>query len=253
MSICEAEDIQEFNCALDSMEIDQRRFVGLADIPEYRKENDSEQEYKSFPEEKIWSPKNEVNGWVPFYMFMARSALTFAQENQGIPNKEAMENSCTDEAEQYITDVLYHSEYILEVALKTLLVNELPEKVITRWTFADSELFITGIMHYGKNFMDVHKNFLPHKTMKDIVDFYYKWKSSAAAKQLRDYRCQSRIMKTKHRFSSIGHVIGDPASSKMITRSISASWKKHNSQENLLKDKSLSMNKRKRNSFCFIR
>lgn len=75
---------------------------------------------------------------MPFYVFMARSVLTFVQESQGIPNREAMENSCTGYAEQYITDVLHDSEYLPEVALKTLLSKELPRKLSTRWTTADT-------------------------------------------------------------------------------------------------------------------
>lgn len=75
-----------------------------------------------------------MNSWVPLYVFMARSVLTFAQESQGISNRDAMENSCTGYAEQYITDVLHDSEYLPEVALKTLLTKELPRKLVARWT-----------------------------------------------------------------------------------------------------------------------
>lgn len=114
----------------------QKNLKGVADIPEYREEIDLD-EYRDFPEEKIWSPKEEVNEWLPFYVFMARSVLTFVQERQGIPNREAMENSCTGYAEQYITDVLHDSEYSPEVALKTLFAKELPRKLVTRWTRAD--------------------------------------------------------------------------------------------------------------------
>lgn len=104
-----------------------------ADIPEYREPTDLEKEYRDFPEEKLWSPSEDVDKWFPDYNVMARSVLTFVQEKQGVSNEEAMENACSGFAEQYITDVLFHSEYLPEVALKKLLNKELPQKLVEKW------------------------------------------------------------------------------------------------------------------------
>ncbi|OAD56025.1 hypothetical protein WN48_03765 [Eufriesea mexicana] len=167
---------------------------GVAEIPECRDRSDLDKEYRDFPEEKIWSPREEVNKWVPLYVFMARSVLTFAQESQGVSNRDAMENSCTGYAEQYITDVLHDSEYLPEVALKTLLTKELPRKLVTRWT---------------------------PENVKDIVDFYYAWKWSDSAKQLRNCR-RRRRPNAKRRFPSIGCIFGELSSPKIVTRSVTA-------------------------------
>ncbi|XP_076657418.1 uncharacterized protein LOC143361710 [Halictus rubicundus] len=109
----------------------------VADIPECREKSSLDDEYRDFPEEKIWTPNEEVNKWVSFYVFMARAVLTYVQESQGIPHGEALENSCTGDAEQYITDVLHDSNYLPDVALKTLLTQKLPQKLISRWTDPD--------------------------------------------------------------------------------------------------------------------
>ncbi|KOC61587.1 Arginine-glutamic acid dipeptide repeats protein [Habropoda laboriosa] len=152
---------------------------------------------------------------------MARSVLTFVQESQGISNREAMENSCTGYAEQYITDVLHDSEYIPEVALKTLLTKELPRKLVSKWTPQDTELFIKGISKHGKDFTSIQKELLPQKDMKDIVDFYYAWKWSEPAKEFRSCR-RRRRSNSKRRFPSIGCIFGELSSPKIVTRSVAA-------------------------------
>ena len=98
---------------------------------------DLEKEYRDFPEEKLWSPSEEVDTWFSDYNVMARSVLTFVQEKQGISNEEAMENACSGYAEQYITDVLHDSDYLPEVALKKLLNKELPQKLVEKWNQQD--------------------------------------------------------------------------------------------------------------------
>ncbi|KAG7199662.1 hypothetical protein KM043_014255 [Ampulex compressa] len=208
--------------ALEGGKITERYLNGVAEIPECRNRSDPEREYRNFPEEKIWSPREEVNEWVSLYVFMARSVLTFVQESRGISNREAMENSCTGYAEQYITDVLHDSEYVPEVALRMLLTKELPQKLIARWTAADTNLFIEGIARHGKDFASIQKNFLPQKDTKDIVDFYYAWKWSQPAKELRGWRRRRRSSKTRRRFPSIGYIFGELAAAKIVTRSASS-------------------------------
>ncbi|KZC13715.1 hypothetical protein WN55_05268 [Dufourea novaeangliae] len=191
----------------------QRHRNGTADIPEYREPIGMDIEYRDFPEEQIWSPNDEVNEWVPHYVFMARSVLTFVQESLGISNREAMENSCTGYAEQYITDVLHDSEYLPEVALKTFLTKELPQKLVTRWSSTD---------------------------VKEIVDFYYAWKWTEPAKELRNCRSRRRV-KRKRRFPSIACIFGELKSPKMITRSvtnasrIASSVEENNDQDRFLR------------------
>ncbi|CAL7939629.1 unnamed protein product [Xylocopa violacea] len=223
MGVQLSEGKDKVNCemGIEAEVVDEKYLEGVADIPECRERTGMDEEYRDFPEEKIWSPQEKVNEWVPLYVFMARSVLTFVQENQGISNREAMENSCTGYAEQYVTDVLHDSEYLPEVALKTLLNKELPRKLVSRWTPEEIEMFVKGISTYGKNFPSIQKNLFPQKATKDIVDFYYAWKWSKSAKELRTCRRRRRT-NTKRRFPSIGDVFGGLSSSKIVTRSVAA-------------------------------
>ncbi|XP_043251546.1 arginine-glutamic acid dipeptide repeats protein-like [Colletes gigas] len=223
MGVHEAEGKVTLSCTMGyEPEITNERYLkGIADIPECRGQINLDVDYRDFPEEKIWSPREEVNEWVPLYVFMARSVLTFVQEKHGISNREAMENSCTGYAEQYITDILHDSEYIPEVALKTVLTKELPRKLVARWTSEEIELFIQGIVRHGKNFAKIQKDLLPRKDTKDIVDFYYAWKWSESAKQLRNYRRRRRPT-TKRRVPSIGCIFGELSTPRIVTRSATA-------------------------------
>lgn len=125
-----------------------------ADIPEYREPIDLETEYRDFPEEKLWSPSEDVDKWFSDYNVMARSVLTFVQEKQGISNEEAMENACSGYAEQYIADVLHNSQYLPEVALKKLLNKELPQKLVEKWDQKDivSLIIINSFLYNEFNF-----------------------------------------------------------------------------------------------------
>lgn len=71
--------------------------------------------------------------WVPFRMFM-RSVLTCAQVRRGVPNEDAMENSCSGYAEQYMLDIVHESGFVPEVAIGRLATTEFPDKLIERWT-----------------------------------------------------------------------------------------------------------------------
>ncbi|XP_001120795.1 arginine-glutamic acid dipeptide repeats protein isoform X2 [Apis mellifera] len=156
-----------------------------ADIPECRERTDLEKEYRDFPEEKLWSPSEEVDTWFSDYNVMARSVLTFVQEKQGISNEEAMENACSGYAEQYITDVLHDSDYLPEVALKKLLNKELPQKLVEKWNQQDIKTFEKGFLTYWSNFGIIQRKLLPHKNVEDIVEFYYVWKRTEAGRKLK--------------------------------------------------------------------
>ncbi|XP_015436136.1 PREDICTED: arginine-glutamic acid dipeptide repeats protein-like [Dufourea novaeangliae] len=242
MGVHETEEKETLECTMgiDIEHTNERHRNGTADIPEYREPIGMDIEYRDFPEEQIWSPNDEVNEWVPHYVFMARSVLTFVQESLGISNREAMENSCTGYAEQYITDVLHDSEYLPEVALKTFLTKELPQKLVTRWSSTDVELFLEGIARHGKNFANIQREFLPRKDTKEIVDFYYAWKWTEPAKELRNCRSRRRV-KRKRRFPSIACIFGELKSPKMITRSvtnasrIASSVEENNDQDRFLR------------------
>ncbi|KAF3421589.1 hypothetical protein E2986_11689 [Frieseomelitta varia] len=95
----------------------------VADLPKCRAVMKEDNRKEEDSETKLWSPLSETDEkWFPFYIFMARSALMFTQQQQRrISISRAMKNACFDYTEQYIRDVLHESNYKTDVALKTLV------------------------------------------------------------------------------------------------------------------------------------
>ena len=46
------------------------------------------------------------------------------------------------------------------------------------WTTAEAGLFEEAMEKYGKGFNDIWTDFLPWKTVKNIVEYYYMWKTT---------------------------------------------------------------------------
>jgi NADPH-dependent curcumin reductase CurA len=75
----------------------------------------------------------DVEGWFPQYNLLAQAVLTSKQQHEGIPNMEALENSCSDVAEQYISDVLHESKYESKEALRMICMKDIPRKFNDKW------------------------------------------------------------------------------------------------------------------------
>ncbi|VDN17107.1 unnamed protein product [Gongylonema pulchrum] len=49
---------------------------------------------------------------------------------------------------------------------------------IEEWSAAEANLFEEAIEKYGKDFSDVRADYLPWKSIRDIVEYYYMWKTT---------------------------------------------------------------------------
>ncbi|CAI4223579.1 unnamed protein product [Auanema sp. JU1783] len=49
---------------------------------------------------------------------------------------------------------------------------------IEEWSAAEANLFEEALEKYGKDFSDIRNDFLPWKGMRDIVEYYYMWKTT---------------------------------------------------------------------------
>lgn len=46
------------------------------------------------------------------------------------------------------------------------------------WSAAEANLFEEAVEKYGKDFSDIRADYLPWKSMRDIVEYYYMWKTT---------------------------------------------------------------------------
>ncbi|XP_078052144.1 arginine-glutamic acid dipeptide repeats protein [Augochlora pura] len=192
-----------------------------ATIPECKDSAAAAVEYQEFPEEKIWNPAEATEKWYPGYQLMARGVLTYLQECDGFCNILALENSTSGYADEHLCTVLHDCNYEPQVALKTLMANKVPKKFTEKWTEVDIELFKKGFTKYKKNFFKIGKEFLPEKNIKEIVEFYYKWKMSKAGKEFRLTRTRRRTIQ-KDPNVSVDLILGPHSTSTTVTRSVSA-------------------------------
>ncbi|XP_015587846.1 arginine-glutamic acid dipeptide repeats protein [Cephus cinctus] len=199
-----------------------KRLDGLAELPELQMHIDPEVEYKSFQEQQTWAPIDEENNqWLSVYMLLARSLITISQIKDGVPNKEALENACLGEAEEFMMESLYEVGYDPLSAARIYRKKNLPKTLTTSWSEEEIALFIRGIVRYGKNFHKIRKNLLPGKDTDSIVEYYYKWKKTKSAQAARKRR-NSRFYKAKPRTTVKTEklVINAPSvAGKMVTRS----------------------------------
>lgn len=120
-------------------------------IPECQDRSYSEKEYTTSREEKMWDPNKDVEGWFYHYTLVARTALTLKQQHEGIPDTEAMENSCSDVAEQYISDVLHDSNYEPHEALQMICTQVIPQKIVDKWKPEDMVSIVQLILYRESN------------------------------------------------------------------------------------------------------
>lgn len=60
------------------------------------------------------------------------------------------------------------------------------------WSANEGKLFEEGLGKYGKHFHHIYNDFLPWKSPKKLVEFYYMWKTSQHYLQLkRIKRCEN--------------------------------------------------------------
>lgn len=46
------------------------------------------------------------------------------------------------------------------------------------WSSAEANLFEEAVEKYGKDFNDIKRDFLPWKSMKNLVEYFFMWKTT---------------------------------------------------------------------------
>ncbi|UYV74521.1 MTA1 [Cordylochernes scorpioides] len=78
-------------------------------------------------------------------------------------------------------DLLHQSKYNITEAISRLVPPGGPvlcRDEMEEWTPSEANLFEEAIDKYGKDFNDIRQDFLPWKSSKNIVEYYYMWKTT---------------------------------------------------------------------------
>lgn len=139
-------------------------------------------------EELLWRPDSGLSDeQIDQFIIISRSVGTFARALDCSSSvKQPSLHMSAAAASRDITvfhayQALHAHDYDISAALASLVPPTGP--VLCRdemedWSSAEASLFEEAIQKYGKDFNDIKKDFLPWKSMKNIIEYFFMWKTT---------------------------------------------------------------------------
>ncbi|KAL5285522.1 MTA1 family protein [Megaselia abdita] len=136
----------------------------------------------------IWTPHHSLTDrQIDQFLVVSRSIGTFARALDCSSSvKQPSLHMSAAAASRDITlfnamDILHNHTYSIEESLCSLVPSTGPmlcRDEIEDWSASEANLFEEALDKYGKDFNDIRQDFLPWKTLKQIVEYYYMWKTT---------------------------------------------------------------------------
>ncbi|KAH9499612.1 Metastasis-associated protein mta1 [Bulinus truncatus] len=158
-------------------------------IPKVYTDKDSEDLRKSEDlEELVWDPSNGLTDKeIDQFQIIARSVGTFARalDCTSTVRQPSLHMSAAAASRDitifHAMDTLHRHSYDIAKAIKSLVPSGGPvlcRDEMEEWSASEANLFEDAIEKYGKDFNDIRQDFLPWKSLKSIVEYYYMWKTT---------------------------------------------------------------------------
>ncbi|CAG4988239.1 unnamed protein product [Parnassius apollo] len=152
------------------------------------KEGEEEPRNSEDLETLVWTPEHGLTDrQIDQFLVVSRSVGTFARALDCSSSvKQPSLHMSAAAASRDITlfhamDTLHKSGYSIEAALSSLVPASGPvlcRDEMEEWSASEANLFEEALDKYGKDFVDIRKDFLPWKTLKNLVEYYYMWKTT---------------------------------------------------------------------------
>ncbi|XP_050551501.1 LOW QUALITY PROTEIN: metastasis-associated protein MTA3 [Spodoptera frugiperda] len=136
----------------------------------------------------VWTPEHGLTDrQIDQFLVVSRSVGTFARALDCSSSvKQPSLHMSAAAASRDITlfhamDTLHKSGYSIESALSSLVPASGPvlcRDEMEEWSASEANLFEEALDKYGKDFADIRQDFLPWKTLKNLVEYYYMWKTT---------------------------------------------------------------------------
>ncbi|XP_044728374.1 metastasis-associated protein MTA3 isoform X2 [Chrysoperla carnea] len=149
------------------------------------------------PDPRNTEPPLETLVWTPYhgltdrqidqFLVVSRSVGTFARALDCSSSvKQPSLHMSAAAASRDITlfhamDTLHQHNYSLSSALASLVPSTGPvlcRDEMEEWSASEANLFEEALDKYGKDFNDIRQDFLPWKTLNNIIEYYYMWKTT---------------------------------------------------------------------------
>uniref|UniRef100_A0A0K8VY83 Metastasis-associated protein MTA3 n=1 Tax=Bactrocera latifrons TaxID=174628 RepID=A0A0K8VY83_BACLA len=159
-----------------------------SEIPAKLKDVTSDERKLEDLETLVWTPQHSLNDRkIDQFLVVSRSIGTFARALDCSSSvKQPSLHMSAAAASRDITlfhamDTLHKHKYSIEEAMCSLVPSTGPvlcRDEIEDWSASEANLFEEALDKYGKDFNDIRQDFLPWKTLKQIIEYYYMWKTT---------------------------------------------------------------------------
>ncbi|XP_065563539.1 metastasis-associated protein MTA1-like isoform X2 [Artemia franciscana] len=171
----------------------------------------------------VWSPYNQISDrQIDQFLILARSVGTFARalDCSNSVKQPSLHMSAAaasrDITLEHALDILHKHGYDMGAACGALVPTGGPilcRDEIEEWSSAEAALFEEAMEKYGKDFIEIRQDFLPWKTVKNVVEYYYMWKTTDRYVQQKRGKAVEAESKLKQVYipTYFDHTKGNPA------------------------------------------
>lgn len=159
-----------------------------SDMPAYLKGGSEKEDprIKQTLETLIWTPNNDLSDkQIDQFLITSRTLGIYARTlDCSTEQTNLVMNAAA--ASRDITlfnamDTLHTNVYNVPKALSSLATSHGPvlcRDEMERWSASEANLFEEALERYGKDFNDIRQDYLPWKSLKSIIEYYYMWKTT---------------------------------------------------------------------------
>ncbi|XP_076380307.1 metastasis associated 1-like isoform X3 [Megalopta genalis] len=161
---------------------------GIAPAPLTPAERESDPRRSQDLETLVWTPRHSLTDrQIDQFLVVSRSVGTFARALDCSSSvKQPSLHMSAAAASRDITlfhamDTLHRHSYDVAKAMSSLVPSTGPvlcRDEMEEWSASEANLFEEALDKYGKDFADIRQDFLPWKTLKNVIEYYYMWKTT---------------------------------------------------------------------------
>ncbi|KAG7200117.1 hypothetical protein KM043_000559 [Ampulex compressa] len=161
---------------------------GIAPSPLTPAERESDPRRLQDLETLVWTPRHSLTDrQIDQFLVVSRSVGTFARALDCSSSvKQPSLHMSAAAASRDITlfhamDTLHRHSYDVAKAMSSLVPSSGPvlcRDEMEEWSASEANLFEEALDKYGKDFSDIRQDFLPWKTLKNVIEYYYMWKTT---------------------------------------------------------------------------
>ncbi|XP_068152228.1 metastasis-associated protein MTA3 isoform X1 [Drosophila tropicalis] len=180
------------------------------DIPAKLKDITTDERKLEELESLVWTPEHSLTDRkIDQFLVVSRSIGTFARALDCSSSvKQPSLHMSAAAASRDITlfhamNILHKHDYSIEESMSSLVPSTGPvlcRDEIEDWSASEANLFEEALDKYGKDFNDIRQDFLPWKTLKQIIEYYYMWKTTDRYVQQKRVKAVEAELKLKQVF-----------------------------------------------------